>query len=410
MELRALLIAASTYQSTDLPDIPSAVNDLGALADALAGPEADQSDVKTLQNPGLREVRRALSEALATASPDTTLVVHFACHGIVDQEGRSFLALADTDPESPTATALDTELMMDLIGHGNARSVVLLLDTCLSSRGSADRLANPGVHHTSAGTSTALIRSTYSRPLASERHSLFTQALIDALHSDDADPDGDGLVKVKDLYDHVRRSLGEAGDRELSYVGSGPATLPRAWWRGRIAELAIERTLQRSELGAGAYRLTWGTALDGFIAVEVHPDQYSLNWHTPLTGPEFAKLCRRSHESQVLIETTSGAQQVLSGLDAWWLASRGELGADVQLVRYWLRDSSVAWQRLHPDGPSIVGVASDTVDVSAIARLVRRTATTAVLEREQELMRMVETLDGQRFASLADLREVLGRE
>lgn len=127
LDFRALLIATSAYQLAKLPDIPSAVNDVDALAEALAGPDHDRSSVRTLRNPSLFEVRRALTDALASASPDTTLLVHFACHGIVDRGGRSFLALADTDPESPVATALDTDSMMDLVEHGNAGSVVVLL-------------------------------------------------------------------------------------------------------------------------------------------------------------------------------------------------------------------------------------------------------------------------------------------
>lgn len=412
LEFRALLIATSNYRSTTLPDIPSAVNDVDALADALAGPERDRSGVETLQNPSLVEARQALSEALNSASRDTTLLVHIACHGIVDRHGNSFLALADTDPRFPAATALAADSVMDLIGSGNAGSVVVVLNACLSDR-AVDRpffALDQGLDDVSR-PSTAFLGCTYARPLAGERHSQFTQALIDALRSDDTDPDGDGVVTVQDLYDQVEQSLRGTESRHLSYAGAGAAALPMASVsRVGLAERGQESAVRRAELGSGAYRLSWGTALDGFAAVEIHLDQFSVNWHTIETAAGFVRLCRWPRDSRVLIETTSGGQRDLSGSEACWLASRGDLDVHIQLVRYWLRDSSVAWQRLHPVGPSIVGVASDTVDAAVIAQLIRLTATTTVIERERELMRVVGSLDGLPRAPLFELREILDEE
>lgn len=411
MEFRALIIATSTYRSTNLPDIPSAANDIDALADTLAGPEADRSGVETLRNPSLVEVRRALSEALASASRDTTLLLHFACHGIVDRRGRSFLALADTDPDFPATTALGTDSMMDLIERGNAGSVIVVLDACTAGRDLAGRFFDRGLHPGSFRPSTAFIRCTYGRPLAGEQHSRFTQALIDALRSDSTDPDGDGVVTAQELYDQVEQSLRSTGDRQLSYAGAGPASLPMASVsRVGLAERVLEQTARRADLGPGAYRLSWGTPLAGFVAVEVYPDQYSVNWHTTETAAGFVRLCQRSHDSQVLVEKESGTQLDLSGLDAWRLAARGDLDANIQLVRYWFRDASIAWQRPHRAGLPIIGVASDTVDAAAIARLVRRTATSAVLGWEHELMRVISLFDGLRLASLSELRNVLGKE
>jgi hypothetical protein len=129
-----------------LPDIPSAANDVDALADALAGPGPDRSDVETLRNPSLGEVRQALGSALAAASRDTTLLVHFACHGIVDHTGRSFLALADTDPEHPAATAIETDSMMELMQRGNAGSVVVVLNACMTGNVRPTPRFGPDLH------------------------------------------------------------------------------------------------------------------------------------------------------------------------------------------------------------------------------------------------------------------------
>jgi hypothetical protein len=131
---RAVLIGASRFAATDLPDIPAVLGNLTGLRTALTDPAngtLTAAHCTVLTDP---TSPATVGAALATASTEATdlLLVYYAGHGILDDDGLLHFALGDTLPHHAGYTAIPLELLKRDLGQARARARVL--DCCFSGQ------------------------------------------------------------------------------------------------------------------------------------------------------------------------------------------------------------------------------------------------------------------------------------
>ncbi|MGV9679105.1 caspase family protein [Nocardia sp. NPDC003482] len=130
---RAVLIGATTFQS--LPDLPAVAHNLDALHQVLTDArygvierctvlaDRDVADVK---------VGAALAEAAQEAAD--LLLIYYAGHGVLDEDGRLHLARPDTSLDHIGWTSVSLDLLKRDLVRARARARVLVLDCCFSGR------------------------------------------------------------------------------------------------------------------------------------------------------------------------------------------------------------------------------------------------------------------------------------
>lgn len=99
--------------------------------------------------PGLGEydgadaIKQKLLHWSADMAPrgDDVVVLYFAGHGAVESHDRHYLLCWDSDPDNLAATALATEDLVRILGKGELRHLLVILDTCAGGAGSAEAAA-----------------------------------------------------------------------------------------------------------------------------------------------------------------------------------------------------------------------------------------------------------------------------
>ncbi|MBT1188693.1 hypothetical protein HET69_33105 [Streptomyces sp. CJ_13] len=158
---------------------------------------------RVLTDPG---DQRAAGAALGWAVREAgdMLLVYYAGHGLLDEDGRLHLALTGTDPARPGFTSVPLELVQRDLARARANSRILLLDCCFSGRAVA---AMAGSH--TAVTGQLDLTGTYTRPPPPRppshappgtRHTAFTSALLNALAQEQP-------LTLDGIYQHVDREL-----------------------------------------------------------------------------------------------------------------------------------------------------------------------------------------------------------
>jgi hypothetical protein len=200
----------------------------------------------------------AVEEFFADRQPDDLLLVHFSCHGIKDEAGELYFAMANTLLHRLGATAVAADFVNRRMNRSRSRRVVLLLDCCYAGafeRGMTARAGGEvGIESQFGGRGRAVITASSSMEYAFENNeladtrelapSVFTSALVEGLETGEADRDQDGLVALDELYDYVydkvrattpnqtpgKWTFGVQGDLIIarrSHPVSSPAQLPR---------------------------------------------------------------------------------------------------------------------------------------------------------------------------------------
>ena len=91
----ALLIGVSKFGESDLKPLPSAEEDIKAMARVLQQPELGGFDqVQALANPTRGAVEEAIYTLFANRQRDDLLLFYFSGHGVRDESGRLFLGNA----------------------------------------------------------------------------------------------------------------------------------------------------------------------------------------------------------------------------------------------------------------------------------------------------------------------------
>ncbi|MGY5048428.1 caspase, EACC1-associated type [Streptomyces sp. 900105755] len=228
---RALLIGTACYDNGDLPAIEAVTRNLKSLKQALTDPDVglleDPDHCRVLPDPADQAtVGAALAWAVQEA--DSLLLVYYAGHGVLDDDGLLHLALTTTDPEHVGFTAVPMELVKRNLGRARAKARVLLLDCCFSGRAVSamaqpESLVSGQLDMTGTYTLTSTTATAPSHAPIGSTHTAFTGALLHALAAPVP-------LTLDGIHEHV--------DRELAGLG-----LPRPQRRsaGAANNLALVR-------------------------------------------------------------------------------------------------------------------------------------------------------------------------
>ncbi len=214
----ALIIGNSVYRDETLARLKAPDADVGALADVLLDPEVGGfQDAKLLVNLSAASVRRAIANFYASKARDDLLLLYFSGHGVLDDQGRLYLAVKDTERSLLRATGIPAAYITDEMNNSRSQRQVLILDCCHS--GAFARGAK-GATGASVGTATAFEGSGFGRVvltatdatqyawegeqiIGEAQSSLFTHHLINGISSGAADLNHDGRISVDELYDYT---------------------------------------------------------------------------------------------------------------------------------------------------------------------------------------------------------------
>jgi hypothetical protein len=207
---RAVLIGASTFQSSDLPDLPAVAHNLNALQQVLTDAHYGVIDqCRDLVNDQVADAK--VGAAIADAAREATdlLLVYYAGHGVLDDDGRLHLARPDTSLDHIGWTSLSVDLLKRDLVRARARARVLVLDCCFSGRAVtamtdprslvAGQLALSGTYTLTSTTATA---PSHAPP--GKRYTSFTNALLGAL----AQPDP---LTLDEIYRRISAELDALG-------------------------------------------------------------------------------------------------------------------------------------------------------------------------------------------------------
>ncbi len=211
----ALLIATYDYQDSGLRRLTSPPHDAEAFAAVLRDPRIAGFDVTTLVNEPNHRVGEAIGEFYRDRRRDDLTLLYFTGHGLKDDEGRLYLAMANTRRDSLLFTALSAEQIDQAMAACASRQKVLILDCCYSGAFPAGRIAKAdsqvhalerfqGRGRTVLTASDATQYSFEGNRLEGEApQSVFTRYLVAGLRDGSADLDGDGNITLDELYSYV---------------------------------------------------------------------------------------------------------------------------------------------------------------------------------------------------------------
>ncbi|GIG59780.1 hypothetical protein Lfu02_41520 [Longispora fulva] len=211
----ALLIATYRYQDPELRELTAPPNDAEALAAVLRDPDIAGFDVTILINEPLHVVGEAIGDFYRERRLDDLALLYFTGHGLKDDEGRLYLAMANTRLDSLLFTGLSADLIDQAMERCPSRRKVLILDCCYSGAfpagrpAKADRQVHTLERFRGRGRTvlTASDETRYSfegdRRHGTAVQSVFTRHLVAGLRDGTADLDGDGDITLDELYNYV---------------------------------------------------------------------------------------------------------------------------------------------------------------------------------------------------------------
>ena len=109
-------------------------------------------DAKLLVNLSTATVRRTISNFYSNKARDDLLLLYFSGHGVLDDQGRLYLAVKDTERSLLRATGIPAAYITDEMNNSRSQRQVLILDCCHSG---AFARGGKGATGESVGTSAA---------------------------------------------------------------------------------------------------------------------------------------------------------------------------------------------------------------------------------------------------------------
>jgi WD40 repeat protein len=232
------------------PPLNLAVKDAVVLSDSLKqaarGLYADVKITHALDSAATRDnLERVIGEAAAAIASRDTVILYAAAHG-VSADGKFFLIPQDFDggpnPAVLPGRAIGQDRIQDWLANRiRAKRVILLLDTCESgaliaghlrarTQGSASDAAVGRLHEATGRpvlTAAALGQGALEGRIAgsSDRHGLFTWAILQALRN--ADRNGNGTIELSELAAYVQDAVPELA-AALGGAGRAAAAVPRS--------------------------------------------------------------------------------------------------------------------------------------------------------------------------------------
>jgi len=215
----ALVIANTEYQDASFAKLTAPGKDAEEFAEVLRNAELGAfDDVSVLINEGEGKTRRSIARFFAERKPADLLLLYFSGHGIRNDQGQLFLAANDTEISILEATGIPAEFVTRAMNNSRSQRQLLILDCCNSgafahgskSTSSIGKSMGIATAFEGDGFGRVVLTATDATQFAWEgdkvigdtQKSVFTHFLIEGLKGE-ADRDGDGRIKVDELYDYT---------------------------------------------------------------------------------------------------------------------------------------------------------------------------------------------------------------
>ena len=240
----ALVIGNNKYNDPKLAQLKTPAADSQALAKVLVDKNIGAFDeVSPLIDKTETEIRRAISSFLSNKKPDDLVLVYFSGHGVLDDRGRLFLSLKDTETNLLKATAIPSTFISDEMDSCRSKRQILILDCCHSgafARGTkGEQKAVTEATFEGSGYGRVVMTASNSTQYALEgdqvisqtKLSLFTHFLLEGLSTGAADIDNDGHISLDEWYDYTYARV----------ISETPKQIPHRWSYNQQGDLIIAR-------------------------------------------------------------------------------------------------------------------------------------------------------------------------
>lgn len=221
---RALIVAGYDYQDPGLRRLRAPAHDAESLARVLHDPQIGGFDVQSMINESAQKVNESVEDFFADRRPEDLLVLHFSCHGVKDEAGELYFAMANTNLRRLASTGVPADFVNRRMSRSRSRRIVLLLDCCYAGAFGRGMTAKAGqvvhVEEQFGGRGRVVITASGAMEYAFEDAeladasevpaSVFTKALVEGLETGDADTNQDGVIDLDELYDYVYDRVKEA--------------------------------------------------------------------------------------------------------------------------------------------------------------------------------------------------------
>ncbi|MGN9844238.1 caspase, EACC1-associated type [Nonomuraea sp. H19] len=211
---RAVLIGTSEYQYEAMPSLPAVANNLVGLKEALCDHDIlglSPQHCKVINDPTARaHIFTPLLEAASEAKD--TLLVYYAGHGQVDQDGELQLALVGTnsDPRHLPVTAVAYNQIRRAVITSSALRRIVILDCCYSGRalggmsGAQDAIYSTiNIEGTVVLTASSKTQTALAYP--GEPYTAFTAELLTVFR--EGLPDQPKLLSIKTIFSQIHSTL-----------------------------------------------------------------------------------------------------------------------------------------------------------------------------------------------------------
>jgi hypothetical protein len=225
MGRHALLIANSDYNDPRLNGLTAPSEDVVQLRNVLIDPQIGEFETaKIVNNSALVQIQKDIQNFVANRDKDDVVLIYFTGHGLLDDDGKLWLALAESTPENAEIGSLEANKVTRALDRCASRQQILILDCCHS--GAIDSNIVDGSVRSKSGTARQAIStrtfgqsvegryvlaSSSSTQLSYEvsSRSLFTRALVDGLRTGAAAPEKDEIT-LGDIASFISKELRQA--------------------------------------------------------------------------------------------------------------------------------------------------------------------------------------------------------
>ncbi len=240
----ALIIGNNKYDDQKLAQLKTPAADSQALAKILDDKTIGAFDeVTPLINQTESRIRRAISTFLTNKKPDDLVLLYFSGHGVLDDRGRLYLALKDTQYDLLKATSIPSSFVADEMDSCRSKRQILILDCCHSGafgRGTkGEQKAITETTFEGSGFGRVVLTASDSTQYALEGDqvikqtelSLFTHFLLEGLKTGEADMNDDGMIALDEWYDYTYGRV----------VAETPKQVPHKWSYNQQGDLVIAK-------------------------------------------------------------------------------------------------------------------------------------------------------------------------
>jgi uncharacterized caspase-like protein len=240
----ALIIGNNKYNDPKLAQLKTPAADSQALAKVLDDKTIGSFDeVTPLINQTETRIRRAISIFLTNKKPDDLVLLYFSGHGVLDDRGRLYLALRDTQVNLLKATSIPSSFIADEMDSCRSKRQILVLDCCHSGAfGRGTKGEQKAVTETTfegSGFGRVVLTASDSTQYALEGDqvikqtelSLFTHFLLEGLQTGAADTNNDGHISLDEWYDYTYGKV----------ISETPRQVPHKWSYNQQGDMIIAK-------------------------------------------------------------------------------------------------------------------------------------------------------------------------